>query len=396
MLQASTPAAAHTAVVAGDPCFDRMLRSLHLRDRYRAQLGVEPGQRLITITSTWSPRSLLGSWPSLFRETLAAVDAESTRVCAFLHPNIWHGHGPWQVHTWLADCIRAGLVLVPPAEGWQAALIAADLVLGDSGATSCYAAGAGVPVLLAVFPEADVVPGSAADLLGRTAPRLHRDTPLRPQLEQALRSAAPTAGAEVRAALTSCPGESADRLRTLFYRHLDLAEPARAAPVPVISLGAGLSPHRQLATADHIVCTLRDASATIARYPAEISGDAADHLDPACLVVHEDHAQQTLVAEASVVLVADLDGARERHRAATVLATADPGECRIRFRDSWEVRLRTEAPALAAAFVHTWLAARRDPAAMPSQVPITTGSRTVLLDSIVVSPLDGAASPALP
>ncbi|AXB44759.1 hypothetical protein A4R43_21520 [Amycolatopsis albispora] len=322
----------------------------------------------------------------MFRETLAGLDAETHRVCAVLHPNIWHGHGPWQVHTWLADCIRAGLIVVPPTEGWQATLIAADLVLGDHGATTCYGAGIGTKVLLAAFPDADVVPGSAAGVLGDTAGRLHRHSPLHQQITRAL--AAPPADAEpVGSALTSCPGESAARLRTLFYRHLNLDEPTSAALVPPIPPGALTVQSRQNATADHVVCTIGDTVHAV-RYPAEITGTSATEalLDTACLVVHEDHAQPDLVTKATAVLIegTDLAEARRRHPTATVLATAAPGDGRILVRDSWQVALHTDSPALAAAAVHTWLATRGDLGTLPPRFVITTGTRTVPVESVVV------------
>ncbi|RZQ61287.1 glycosyltransferase family 4 protein [Amycolatopsis suaedae] len=388
LLRKATPAALPTAVIAGDPCFDRMLRSAHLRDSYRAALGVQPGQKLITITSTWSTRSLLGSWPSLFRETLAGLDAETYRVCALLHPNIWHGHGPWQVHTWLADCVRAGLIVVPPTEGWQAPLIAADLILGDHGATTCYGAAVGTKVVLAAFPDTDVVPGSAAGVLGDTADRLHRHAPLNTQIANAL-AGDPVAGDRVAAVLSSCPGETATRLRALFYRHLRLDEPSGAALVPPIAPDVIAVPPRQQATADHVVCTIRTDDVEAARYPAEITGTGAIEAqwDTGCLVVHEDHAQQELVTKAAVVLVSgdsDLTQARRRHPAATLLATAAPGDCEILVRDRWRVRLRTDTPALAAAVVHTWLATRGDLDTLPARFTVTTGSRVLLADSVTV------------
>ncbi|MFC7740294.1 hypothetical protein ACFQXA_03960 [Nocardiopsis composta] len=60
--------------------------------------------------------------------------------------------------------------LIPPEQGWQAALVAADAVIGDHGSVTYYAAALGRPVLLAAFDEGEVLPGSHIDLLGRAAP----------------------------------------------------------------------------------------------------------------------------------------------------------------------------------------------------------------------------------
>ena len=58
-LRRSCPEAADIAVVAGDPCFDRLAVSLPTRARYRQALGT--GDRtLVALSSTWGPGSLLG------------------------------------------------------------------------------------------------------------------------------------------------------------------------------------------------------------------------------------------------------------------------------------------------------------------------------------------------
>jgi hypothetical protein len=82
-----------------------------------------------------------------------------------LHPHVWHGHSPHQIRSWLADCVRAGLILIPPLEGWRAALIAADIVVGDHGAVTCYAAALDKPVALAAFDEHEVVVGTAVSTM---------------------------------------------------------------------------------------------------------------------------------------------------------------------------------------------------------------------------------------
>ena len=59
-LRNACPEAAPTAVLAGDPCFDRMLAARPYRERFRRALGVKPGQRLVLLNSTWNPESLFG------------------------------------------------------------------------------------------------------------------------------------------------------------------------------------------------------------------------------------------------------------------------------------------------------------------------------------------------
>jgi hypothetical protein len=118
---------------------------------------------------------------------LAELDLDRHVVCTALHPNVWYAHGPAQIELWLGDCLRAGLRIIPPVRGWQQALLAADVVIGDHGAVTGYAAALGKPTILATFPEQDVVADSAIGALGRVAPRLDQQRPLASQLREASR-----------------------------------------------------------------------------------------------------------------------------------------------------------------------------------------------------------------
>lgn len=233
-LRESVPEAADTAVLAGDPCYDRILQALPQRDRFRRALGVGPGQRLVVVSSTWAPRSLFGGdaeshdnlLPWLLSRLSTELPADEYRAVAVLHPNIWHGHGPGQIRSWLDSACRAGLEVIPPLEGWRQALIAADCVLGDHSSVTYYAASIGVPVLLGAFPQQDLAPDSPVAALGRTAPHLSRHGSLHTQIEQTITSHDPSCYKDLAEQTSSSPGESAHLLRRLFYSLMDLPEPA--------------------------------------------------------------------------------------------------------------------------------------------------------------------------
>ncbi|MEV0369253.1 hypothetical protein AB0I10_05440 [Streptomyces sp. NPDC050636] len=239
-LRAACPQAAHTAVLAGDPCFDRMLAARQHRDRFRRALGLRRGQRLLLLNSTWNQESLFGNGgaedllPSLLPRLTGELPADEYRLAAVLHPNIWHGHGPGQIRAWLDRARRGGLALLDPLEGWRQALIAADAVIGDHGSVTYYAAALGTPVLLGAAPLNGLDPRSPVAEFVRTAPRLDPQAPLRRQIETLIDRHRPLPGpAEL---TTSVPGKSAPLLRETFYRLIGIPEPsdpALLAPLPL-------------------------------------------------------------------------------------------------------------------------------------------------------------------
>ena len=242
ILKRQCPEALAVAVVAGDPCFDRLTASLHWRDRYRRALGVVPDQRLVAVSSTWGRDGLFGRAPDLLSRLMSQLPAGRHRVVAALHPAVWTAHGHRQVRTWTRDCRDAGLILLDPADDWRASIIAADLVIGDHGSVTAYGAALGRPVLQLPSAASTVaVPGSAQQLVSAAAMRLDPSRPIAAQLA----AAGPVDGGRVAAALSSRPGQAAPIIRRAMYRLLDLAQPGRhrtADPVPVPVLPGGVRP----------------------------------------------------------------------------------------------------------------------------------------------------------
>lgn len=235
-------------MLAGDPCFDRMLAARPYRDRFRRALGVGRGQRLVLLNSTWSPQSLLGdgngegagggggddALPALLPRLASELPADEYRVAAVLHPNIWHGHGPGQIRAWLDRARRAGLALIDPLEDWRQALLAADVVIGDHGSVTYYAAALGTPVLLGAAPVDSLDPDAPIAEFIRTAPGLDARAPLRGQVDALIESHIPQPGPM--RFTSSVPGEAAVRLRRAFYGLMAAPEPPGPAlllPLPV-------------------------------------------------------------------------------------------------------------------------------------------------------------------
>ncbi|MBE8521143.1 hypothetical protein ILP97_27270 [Amycolatopsis sp. H6(2020)] len=227
-LRRSCPEALPRALVAGDLCLDEMLESVALRETYRHELGIEPGRRLVTVSSTWSADSVFGRLPRLCRALRDALPQNRYAVAAVLHPNVWTVHGRRQVTAWFADCLRDGLLLIPPDRGWQATMVASDWVIGDYGSTTAYAAALGRPVTVAADGGSAIRPGSIADLVRRHAPGLRYDMAL-PLQEEIASRASDALARVVRAAITSRPGQAAAIVRRAMYELLTLSEPGGAA-----------------------------------------------------------------------------------------------------------------------------------------------------------------------
>lgn len=249
-LARTCPAALPVAAVVGDPCYDLLLTSVGQRPAYRCSLTVTDSQKLVVVASTWGTHSLFGQAEMLLPQLLAELPGEEFRVAALLHPNVWNGHGAWQVRAWLADCVRKGLGLIPPTADWRAVLVAADWIIADEGSLGVYGAAVKVPLMLASFSEhrvgfpgraaafsgRDVDPGSPSALLVRAAPRLHPGRSLSVQLSRAAADYSPSCYEQVAARITSEPGRFDQNMRRLMYRLLRLRRPAAIPAARVAEL----------------------------------------------------------------------------------------------------------------------------------------------------------------
>ncbi|GAA2795573.1 hypothetical protein [Saccharopolyspora taberi] len=270
-LRVSCPEAVDAVLVAGDPCLDRITASRPLRETYRHALGARPEHRVLVVSSTWGPASLFGRDASLVLRLAKELPIDEYRIVLALHPNVWDGHSPWQVRRWLAECTRAGVVVLPPEEGWRAALVAADLTVGDHGSVTFYSAANGTPVLLASWPENAVDPGSPIAQLLASAPRL-RPGGLAGQVDEVIRDHHPDRYRTITDLATSEPGRAARLLRAEIYSRMDLPEPpepAEPAAVPVPEVESASSPSQLVSVG------FDGATAVVVRHPASALSDPA-------------------------------------------------------------------------------------------------------------------------
>ncbi|MER5929893.1 translation initiation factor 2 [Streptomyces sp. NPDC002054] len=226
------PVAADRAAVVGDPTLDRLLASVPHRADFRAALGTGH-RRLIVLTSTWGPESLIARRPGLPADLNGLLPHDAFQIALVLHPNEHSGTGMFDLNRHLAPALSAGLVLARPYEEWAALLVAADAVVTDHGSTALYAAALGRPVIDAYDGGHEMIPDSPMARLLAATPKLSAASDLPDVLPDALavdtRGHAAVAFAQQSRALP--------QLRHHLYRLLGLRPPdgpleARAFPRP--------------------------------------------------------------------------------------------------------------------------------------------------------------------
>ncbi|MEU2725630.1 hypothetical protein [Streptomyces smyrnaeus] len=230
------PQALPIAEVAGDPCYDRIRRSLPLRESYRKALGLADGQKLVLVTSTWGYTSSFNRIGALLPRLLAELPRDEFRVAVLVHPNVWSRYGAWQVRAWLAGCGQAGFTLLPPEADWRQPLIAADWLIGDYGSVTLYGTMTHAPILMTHFPHRDANPASPGVELALTAPALSSAHPLGEQLAYSAAEYNRADYARIATGISSEPGRFNQNFRRLIYRVMGLGQPACPAathPLPL-------------------------------------------------------------------------------------------------------------------------------------------------------------------
>ncbi|MEU1282627.1 translation initiation factor 2 [Kitasatospora sp. NPDC005856] len=226
-LAARVPGARRHAVVAGDPTLDRILESLDRRDAVRAALGTG-GRRLVVLSSTWGPQSLLSRHPDLPAELAARLPYDGYQLALIVHPNEYSRTGAFDLARRLRPALDAGLLLAAPYEEWAALLVAADALVTDHGSVALYAAALDLPVVAACDGTDELIPGSPMDRLLAAVPRLDPAAPVLPERPGGTRRFAGQAFA-----LT---GRCLETLRPELYKLLGLVPPpypVRPRPLPL-------------------------------------------------------------------------------------------------------------------------------------------------------------------
>ncbi|MFE2729298.1 hypothetical protein [Kitasatospora sp. NPDC059327] len=391
-LRISCPQALPHARVVGDPCFDRMLNSLDARDGYRAALGAVDGRRLVVVNSTWSEHSLFGRHPRLPLRLVDRLPADEYAVAVVLHPNIWARHDP---RALLAAAEQSGLRLVPPHRGWQAALVAADCLIGDHGSVSFYGAALERHTLLAATGAEELDPRSPGYAFGQAAPPLDPDGDLLAQLEQALAAHDPAALRPLTDRSLGARGQSARLLRPLLYSHLArLDEPSDEPRLPPYPVPRPLPGTPRGPSAYDVEGTVSGSEVALRRYPVGPDHGPARGIYAVAAEEHRLELRDVAEVLARTEVRAELPAERwlaEAFRSPGLgLAVAALGRSRHLLRLPAGLLLEARAerpwgapkplldPLLLGAAVALWLHHGSDPATLPqSGLTVRTGERRV-------------------
>ncbi|WP_100459721.1 hypothetical protein [Mycobacteroides abscessus] len=270
--------------VTGDPCLDSLRVSRPARERYRHALSVEEAQTLVLISSTWGPYGALGQRPRIVDQILGELPADEYVVAAILHANIWSLHGDWQLRLWLRDALASGLRLIPHQNGWRQTVVAADVVIGDHGSVTYYAAAVDTPVLLASSAgKIEIKKRTAIQELLRTAQKLDTAAPFDIQIRDAIstrrndRVVAPSENDP------ATPTDSTARIRILIYELIDLEPDPTHSDGPYVCQTPTFS--YTSATAHWISASIDDTDpvhpvVSMLRTPAH--GAVGDYAPPGC------------------------------------------------------------------------------------------------------------------
>ncbi|MFJ4918873.1 hypothetical protein [Streptomyces sp. NPDC088725] len=394
-LAETCPEAVPHALVIGDWCFQRILASHPQRDLYRRSLGAVDGRRLVVIHSTWSEHSLLGRCPGLPLDLVTALPSDEFAVAAVLHPNVWARHSPHGVIERLGAAMDAGLMLIPPQEGWRAAVIASDWVVGDHGSTTFYSAAAQRVTLLAATGLDELDPRSPTADFGRRAPRLDPSGDLLAQLlDAAAVHDTDALGPVVDRQLGSVDksGELTQRRMYAFLAARGVRAPDRApvpGPVPTPAPMSGPPP----TTYDVTGAVHEDGAVRVRRWPV-----VPDHHTSArgfYAVASEEgqprwkHSAEVIartVADAELPAVEWIVHASKEFTGANVLvASLDSSRCLVRLRGGllmeataerdWGARRPSLDPLLLGAAVNLWLLGDRRPQDLARGLVVRTGER---------------------
>lgn len=371
-LASACPMAVDRAVVIGDPTLDTIENNRVRREWIRRWLGVQERQQLVLISSTWGENCAEATEPEVASKLLAQLPSDEYRVAMVLHHNVWRKYGELAIKTRFRNALDAGLLLIPGHAGWRGALAAADLVVGDHGSVSVYAAALGIRFLAVGGNRAEADPRSPNFALFDVRIPLDLAGDVRTQVETGVPPANVSAAQEIADHIIGNRGRARQTLWKALYGMLDLApqsERLRDHPVPdpVPLPTPGISAYRM--TAGLYEATATTGRIVLERYPAAVGQHRwFEGGDDSFLVISDEVVDRHFRQQAEIV-VRETPQPRSaamhwtnspHHRACMVMAAATAGGSIVRLfaGAGWLFEVNA-TPLIAAAAVYAWRRSNR-------------------------------------
>ncbi|MGW4109728.1 hypothetical protein ACWEFJ_02500 [Actinosynnema sp. NPDC004786] len=359
-------AARSRAKEIGDPLFDQMVSSRGRRKRYRKILGVGDERCLVVISSTWNDHSLMATREDLVRRLVAELPRDRFQVVLVLHVNIWAERTRAAIEVAYGKELAAGMLIIAPDDSWQAAVIAADVLIGDHGSVVFYAGSLGVPLLLAADGSTEVDPASPIAALRDEADRLDVSADLRVQIESAMRRRDENRFAAAVNRMFGNQGRSWGTLRDTLHDLAGIAPPdgePLMVPIPDPSPIRGSYESTAFRVKTIIDPTPFDRHLEVERFPAILaSPDTSPH---SVLLIDTEEVHQPFIENAEIVVNRDAGHYREARQwlvdgqhdwPGAALLVAVTGELVLmRFTpDSLVLQAPRGDPVLLGAAIHQW------------------------------------------
>jgi hypothetical protein len=309
-LEETCPAALPRAHTIGDPTFEVIqYNTQSSRMELRASLEIPEDVKVVLLSSTWGPHSLLAHHPDLPNKMVAQLPADRYKVVLILHPNVWAMHQPGVLIGQYRRALAAGMIIIRPCADWHVGPVIADLVIGDHGSVAGYGAANGVPFLAAGSGSDELVDDPAVGRYTEIAARINGEGDLRSQIEQAIAEGARSDVTEAaRVTLGRCD-HSLERFRQKVYEVLDLPLPDEQLPPRALDR-LELVPPGQPTRAFHIVSEIVEGplhcpAVRVERFPFALARDDAA-VDGVEHVLVADFTQLNLRRNAEVLVQARL------------------------------------------------------------------------------------------
>jgi hypothetical protein len=234
-------------------------------------------------------------------------------------------------------------VIIPPERGWQATILAADLVVSDEGSAALYAAAVDKPLLMAASGTETTVAESPLAALAARVIRLDHDGDLRAQLDSARLAHRPGDHEPVVKQAVDNPGESAELLSRHIYDRLGLPRPAAEPAFPPVE-----TPIAEPAAISAFLVTAQalDDVVSVSRFPLTARTSAPQHRPFPHVVAHAEAAELRELDGAAVVYTDHgpdgLDELLTHWPAARIAASVSRDACHVLVRNGEPVRLAAD------------------------------------------------------